>query len=76
MKVLAIILIVLVALFGFAKYNFKIATITFLNKKDSIVTKSWIVPKYAIFHVWNGRLQYTKSNGWHETVQYNVKSIK
>jgi len=76
MKILPIILIVLIAVFGFLKYNFKIETITFVNKKDSVITKHYIVPEYAIFHVWNGRLQYTKSNGWHETVQYNVKNIK
>lgn len=76
MKILAIILIVFIAVFGFLKYNYKIETITFVNKKDSVITKSYIVPEYAIFHLWNGRLQYTKSNGWHETVQYNVKSIK
>ena len=76
MKILAIILIVFIAIFGFLKYNYKIETITFINKKDSLITKSFIVPEYAIFHLWNGRLQYTKSNGWHETVQYNVKEIK
>lgn len=76
MKILAIILIVFIAIFGFLKYNYKIETVTFVNKKDSLITKSYIVPEYAIFHLWNGRLQYTKSNGWHETVQYNVKEIK
>ena len=76
MKTLITLLIVLISVFGFFKYNYKIETVTFVNKKDSVITKSFIVPDYAIFHVWNNRLQYTKSNGWHETVQYNVKEIK
>jgi len=57
-------------------FNYSIVKLHIVTNKDSVLTKSFLLPNYYKLHIWKGRLQYTKTNGWHETIQFNVKSYK
>jgi hypothetical protein len=69
-------LFTLIVIHFYVVLNYKYQEFRITTNKDSVFTKSYFVPRYATFHIWKGRLQYTKTNGWHETIQFNVKSYK
>ena len=75
-NIFAIITFILLCIWLYFSANYKIVKIQLTTNSNNVITESFLLPNYAKLHLYNSRLQYTKANGWHQSIYYNVKSYK
>lgn len=70
-NVCAIIIFVILLIWLYFNLTYKIVKIRINNKIEY-----FFLPKNAKLHLYKNRLQYTKSNGWNQSIYYNVENYE